>query len=60
MSTIFGTNGSDFIAGTPDDDVVNGWAEGSSEGDDGLADFRLELVGLHTLTAGGAGSDFLL
>jgi hypothetical protein len=35
------------------------YVEGDTNGD-GTADFRLELVGLHTLTATGAGADILL
>jgi hypothetical protein len=35
------------------------YVEGDTDGD-GVADFQLELVGLHSLTAGVAGADILL
>jgi serralysin len=35
------------------------YVEGDIDGDD-IADFQLELVGLHTLTAAGAGADIVL
>jgi hypothetical protein len=49
MATIFGTNGSETTNGTAGDDIILGWASGSSEVDDTGAD----------LQRGGGGSDTL-